>query len=800
MKIQHFDTMSRRIPIFPRWQTLLIFILSTIFISSRIGNTQPGGWVIDDVESAKFSEMTDRYLRTDTSGFPHMTYGGVQLFYAWYDGLMIRTEVADTDPAVGRHASLALDSEDYPHISYYDAGNKALKYAYKDICGWYTEIVDESEFVGKYTSIDLDSNGYPHISYYDEGNHDLKYTYKDGAGWHHETVDSDGIAGEYTSIALDGTDRVHISYYSRSNKAVQYAIRNESGWTVELVDIEQAKDTSIALEDSIPHISYTCVEYCDIKHAVNNGTGWTIHNFPYSGEYSSIEIDSNGGIHISYVHNGSHCYLYYNGASWEHSCEFHNDATYVGCSSIALDESEQPYIAFIPNKFLRVAYRVGSDWQYVDVDSTDSGYVSYTSIALDQEGFPHITCSDFDESRLYYAYCSPLGWEIEIVDELFNEYYYLYYSSIAIDDAGFPHISYYDSASDDLKYAYKDVGGWHIEIVDWAGDVGMYTSIELDDSGHPHISYCDVDGERLKYATKGESGWVLEIVDEDDGLYTALSLDSDGYPHISYRVDSPYFELRYAVKDGTGWSTEVADGQNGGGYFSSIDVDPNNLPHISHFNQTTSCVRYAHKSATGWVTETIDSAPPETWLMGFTAMAVDGGCDAHVAYYRGWPRYDLNYAHRTNDVWYTETVEAQGAVGYTPSIALDAQGLPHVSSINLNSRTIRYARMQGSGGFMNLTWSVQDSQLQLSWSAVLHANSYWIYGASDQPHFEPGLSPGFQYRLDTVDQATTSWVSPYPTGDTLNNWTYIVLAVDAIGLEIMQSNRVGEFDVSLDIR
>lgn len=57
---------------------------------------------------------------------------------------------------------------------------------------WHIETVDSEGGVGAHTSIALDSSDNPHISYYDGTNTNLKYTYYDGSSWHIETVDSAG--------------------------------------------------------------------------------------------------------------------------------------------------------------------------------------------------------------------------------------------------------------------------------------------------------------------------------------------------------------------------------------------------------------------------------------------------------------------------------------------------------------------------------------------------------------------------------------------------------------------------------
>ena len=69
-------------------------------------------------------------------------------------------------------------------------GGKALYMATKgpSDTDWSVQVVDPSYRVGKHNSVDLDSNGYPHISYavFSE-NVALKYARWDGSAWQIET-------------------------------------------------------------------------------------------------------------------------------------------------------------------------------------------------------------------------------------------------------------------------------------------------------------------------------------------------------------------------------------------------------------------------------------------------------------------------------------------------------------------------------------------------------------------------------------------------------------------------------------
>ena len=75
-------------------------------------------------------------------------------------------ETVDAANDVGEHCSMKIDANDHIHIAYYDDYWKNLKYAYFDGSSWHIEPVDTGDGwnVGKFCSLALDSNNRPHIS------------------------------------------------------------------------------------------------------------------------------------------------------------------------------------------------------------------------------------------------------------------------------------------------------------------------------------------------------------------------------------------------------------------------------------------------------------------------------------------------------------------------------------------------------------------------------------------------------------------------------------------------------------
>jgi len=357
-------------------------------------------------------------------------------------------EFVDTpDSSYYYYTSIALDSDDNPHISYYDSyPNYELKYAFWNGSAWDITTVDNEEEVGAHSSMALDSLDNPHISYQEwiwedieEWDTNLKYAFWDGSTWNISWVDTEECSGSYTSIAIDSEDKPHISY--------------EQYMWVKIGGILEKYDNKL-------------------KYAYWDGSSWNISvvdQVDDSGSFTSIAIDSYDNPHISYRRDHD-ClmYAFWDGFAWYITSVDDTTSMSLRETSIALDSSDNPHISYYPYNYhcLKYAFWDGISWNISIVD--DDGNVGrHNSIALDSEDHPHI---------------SYLG----VIFEKIGGFWDL----VDIDP--------------NLKYAYWDGSSWNISVVDQEGDVGSHTSIALDSDDNPHISYRDstwpTDTSSLKYA------------------------------------------------------------------------------------------------------------------------------------------------------------------------------------------------------------------------------------------------------------------------------------------------------------
>jgi hypothetical protein len=260
------------------------------------------------------------------------------LMYTFWDGAHWLTQTVSSFRDVGRYPSLAISAQDVPVISYYDGTLGDLVFGTWDVGAsrWITQTVDtggdtsDIRFdVGQFSSLELDSQNRPHISYYDVSNGALKYATWNGVEWIKQFVDDDtddvnaSILGQYSSLALDANGVPQISYYEcgvlrdgRCDKGDLKHARNvwngtEWVWNTETVDTgrddlgltDLGLYSSLAIRDGQLFVSYYDLTNHDLKLAHHNGLRWDLYLVDSAGDvgrYTSVGVDPSGKPHISY--------------------------------------------------------------------------------------------------------------------------------------------------------------------------------------------------------------------------------------------------------------------------------------------------------------------------------------------------------------------------------------------------------------------------------------------------------------------------------------------------------------------
>ncbi len=398
---------------------------------------------------------------------------------AFGDGWQI--ESADTSWNVGKYSSIALDSNDYPHISHYNANNRSLIYTMWDGTSWRVETVDDLHDTGQYTSLALDSNDNPHISYSrfnsGIGKHELKYARWNGSDWQIEYINTPEYGARNTSIALDGNDYPHIAYFRTTYNYegyIEYAKWDGNSWQIEVIDYLSyyLNETSLALDsDDHPHIAYRALY--GLTYARWNGNYWHKETVgEWSGYYTSIALDSNDYPHISHYDGYNHNLKY---ARWD-----------------------------------------GSSWHNETVDSVgDVG--KYTSIAVDSDDNPHISYYNADTGDLKYAVYDGSNWQIRYV----NTSGYAGYTgtSLAMDNSDTPHISFHGSLNNCLMYAWYNIAPTPFNLISPEDGDTVFEPVTLDwgdsDDGGQHTVTYD-----LWYSTEIDFNPHEEINNLTDSTYT----------------------------------------------------------------------------------------------------------------------------------------------------------------------------------------------------------------------------------------------------------------------------------------
>jgi hypothetical protein len=330
----------------------------------------------------------------------------------------ITATAIDSAGVVGEYSSVAVDSNNKVHISYYDVTNDGLKYATNESGSWTTANIDTAN-AGKYTSLAVDSNNKLHISYYGTIWGDLKYATNESGSWVVDTIDSTDDVGYYTSIAVDSNNKVHISYYSNSSSSgastLKYATNLSGSWVISTVPTIRGNwgyYTGMGVDaDDHVHISY-CFAYSkdsdsfgSLGYATNESSSWATSLIDSStlgeGVYSSLAIDSNSKVHISYSSNADGTIKYATNASGAWNIGAIGKGVY---SSLVVDSNDHVHIGYydVGNNTISYATNRSGKWVVSGVYTVGYWTISDLSMAIDSNGDAHFSYYDSTASDLRY--------------------------------------------------------------------------------------------------------------------------------------------------------------------------------------------------------------------------------------------------------------------------------------------------------------------------------------------------------------------------------------------------------------
>jgi hypothetical protein len=363
-----------------------------MLLVALIHATPAAAWDWSEVTVDSNGDSPGQYctLRIDGTGRLHLGYfrydgissGNQNLLYATNPsplgaGAWSKVTV-DGSPYTGYYASMALEHDGTPHLSYYDAYNRNLKHAWFDSTfgQWRREVVDRSGSVGQFTSIGITFGGTIYIAYFDATRPGLKVASKAPEGiWNFTYPDVDGAVGLYTSLTVD--PRVEIAYYDLDRRDLKFAWLSGTTWQTTRVDSigDVGRNTAIATYDTETYIAYQDVTHLDLKFASQEYAGgpWTVITLDQAGnlgEGCSITCDSRGWPHILYYDRDQGDLRYaarFNG-TW-----IYNDALTNGnvgrFSSIVFDNQRLPNAAVYneSNGSMDYSYAVGSQTGVGDI-------------------------------------------------------------------------------------------------------------------------------------------------------------------------------------------------------------------------------------------------------------------------------------------------------------------------------------------------------------------------------------------------------------------------------------------------
>jgi len=407
------------------------------------------------------------------------TDGLLQWMYRDGDEWFRNNVNANSAADLGLSTSLVIDTDDVPHISYFEDSRDHLKYAFvfnNNITGLpdsITEVVSDTVAAGAFSSIGIRSYQ-PLIAFYQMEDGDVFTTTKKTLGWDFDDVETTGDIGQYVSMKIDTNDIPHMVYYDTTKGDLKYAKWNTSSW--DIITLDSLENVGMFASLALDSQDRAYVSYID---ATNRNLKFTYQAPPYNTWITPVVVDPSVPTYDR----------------WDE----HKIKAYT---SIAVE-----YIYPVP------------------VPYNPSVHITY------YDAYPGPVSSDPPRGRLKYARGENASGVITwpevgtIIDDGVGEDKGKWNSLVWDPFDTALHVCYYEDFIDtpeegNLLYAYRSGGGDGISWTDLTtldgegptpnysvGDVGAYCSIAISSGGEPAISYYDATKGALKLITAYDLPW-----------------------------------------------------------------------------------------------------------------------------------------------------------------------------------------------------------------------------------------------------------------------------------------------------
>ena len=306
---------------------------------------------------------------------------------------------------------------------------------------------------------------------------------------------------------------------------------------------------------------------------------------------------------------------------------------YMGMfSSIELDSSGRPHISYMGiegnMKYVKYAHYDGGTWRQETIGLVGGNMTIGTSIAIDAQDKPHVTFAQEEPTwALKYAQRGSGGWSLESVEE---SYQVGHRSSLILAADSSPHVTYTTSRDNYSAYAYRDSAGWNVESAPGYGALaqgpdgvfhamtwkhnwlysssysggawsdpqsvvpgGFGVAMVIDAAGRTHVAHQELNADKLYYSLREGDSWTTEVVDGSGDVFTAaqvgLALDPQGRPMISYQVhiegSGGRTYVQFAEWTGDEWSLErLAGERSAGSYGTSLAIDAVGRAYMTYYS------------------------------------------------------------------------------------------------------------------------------------------------------------------------------------------------------------------------